>query len=361
MPRIRVLIVDDSIVVRKLVTEVLATDSELEVVGSAANGRIALSKLPSLKPDLITLDVEMPELDGTATLAALRPAYPKLPVIMLSSLTAQGATTTLQALALGASDYVTKPTNLGSLGKAADYLRQELIPKIKALCGRSQPLAPAAPRVSAPTARRVPSRFDIVAIGVSTGGPKALEEVFGALPGDLPVPIVIVQHMPPIFTRHLADRLNEKSPVSVQEARDGDTLLPGGAWLAPGNFHLSLERGAQQIVTRLSQTPPENSCRPAVDVLFRSVAQLYGPTALAVVLTGMGQDGLLGCDAIRARGGYVLAQDEATSVVWGMPGAVARANLADRILPLGQVATEIVRLVRLGRGAPAPALQEAAR
>jgi two-component system chemotaxis response regulator CheB len=185
-----------------------------------------------------------------------------------------------------------------------------------------------------------------VAIGTSTGGPNALDEVFAGLPADLPVPVVVVQHMPPMFTRLLAERLSARHAIKVSEGRPDGVLRPGHAWLAPGDFHMSVAREGAEVRVRLNQDPPENSCRPAADVLFRSVAQAFGPGALAVVLTGMGQDGLRGCEAVRAAGGQVLAQDEATSVVWGMPGFVARAGLADRVLPLALVAPEIVRRVR---------------
>jgi two-component system chemotaxis response regulator CheB len=190
---------------------------------------------------------------------------------------------------------------------------------------------------------RVP--VQIVAIGASTGGPNALMEIIGQLPGDFPVPLVVVQHMPPLFTRYLAERLDAASLLEVREAQGEELLAPGGVWLAPGNFHLALARRAAGVATRLHQGPPECSCRPAADVLFRSVAELYGPAALAVVLTGMGQDGLGGCAAIRDAGGRILAQDEATSVVWGMAGAVATAGLADRVLPLSAIAGELIRLV----------------
>jgi two-component system chemotaxis response regulator CheB len=189
-----------------------------------------------------------------------------------------------------------------------------------------------------------------VAIGTSTGGPNALAEVFAAIPADLPTPMVIVQHMPPMFTRMLAERLSSQSGVKVEEGRLGGALRPGHAWIAPGDFHMTVAGDANHARVLLNQDPPENSCRPAADVLFRSVAQTFGPGVLAVVLTGMGQDGLRGCEAIRAAGGQVIVQDEPTSVVWGMPGFVARAGLANRILPLGQVAPEIVRRVRAGRG-----------
>jgi len=352
MKKARVLIVDDSVVIRRLLTEALSNDPVIEVVGAAANGRIALQKITQLNPDLITLDVEMPEMDGLAMLAELRKTHPRLPVIMFSTLTQRGAIATLDALALGASDYVTKPMNTGGLAAAITSVRNELLPKVKALCGiDDSPLTPPlGSSVAASTAKRRPAsttaqRIDVVAIGVSTGGPNALTSIFRELPADLPVPILIVQHMPPVFTRYLAERLNQISPLPVCEAKDGQPLHAPGAWLAPGGHHMTVVRGAHGPAVQLNQGPPENSCRPAVDVLFRGVAETYGAASLAVVLTGMGQDGLRGCEAIAAAGGRVLAQDKSSSVIWGMPGAVANSGLADAVLPLSEIAGEIVRLV----------------
>jgi two-component system chemotaxis response regulator CheB len=357
MRKIRVLVVDDSTVIRRLLTDALAGEEGIEVVGSAANGRIALSKIALVNPDLITLDIEMPVLDGLETLKTLRTTYPKLPVVMFSTLTERGAIATLNALSLGANDYVTKPANVGSVVAGIQRVREDLVPKIRALCGQAAPPAKAAagiPRswIGTPPANRIlpvaGRRVELVTIGVSTGGPNALTEVFRALPGNLRVPVLVVQHMPPVFTKYLAQRLDAVSPLEVTEAAGGELLAPGRAWLAPGNFHLALQRTAQGVVTKLTQSPPENSCRPAVDVLFRSAAELYGAGVLGVVLTGMGADGVRGSECSRQEAGRVLAQDEATSVVWGMPGAVAGAGLASEVLPLSAVAARIVQLVGSG-------------
>ncbi|MEO8633768.1 MAG: chemotaxis response regulator protein-glutamate methylesterase [Gemmatimonadales bacterium] len=350
MAKIRVLVVDDSVVVRRLVTDLLSADPDVEVVGVAANGKLALAKLDQLTPDLVTLDIEMPEMDGLETLVHLRKRYPTLPVIMFSTLTERGAGATMEALACGASDYVTKPANVGSVTQAQAQLREELIPKIKALCGRvvvTRLAVPTAPARVPPTAS--PSRADILAIGVSTGGPNALAALLPALPADFPLPIVIVQHMPPVFTRFLAERLRGLCHLDVQEAEDGGVVRPGLVWIAPGNFHMKLRRDGTDVRVVLDQEAPENSCRPSVDPLFRSVAQLYGAHTLSVVLTGMGQDGLHGAEAIRQVHGQVLVQDEATSVVWGMPRAVALAGLADGVLPLGLIASELLRRAQVGR------------
>ena len=353
MPKARVLIVDDSTVIRRLLSDALAEDPEIEVVATAANGRIALAKLDQVNPDVVTLDIEMPEMDGLETLVELRKTHPQLPVIMFSTLTQRGAVATLDALSRGASDYVTKPANVGSVTAAKQSVKDDLIPKIKALCrvDRPRPAAPPVQRLpvaarATPSTRTPPA---IIAIGVSTGGPNALTEIFRHLPGDLPVPIVIVQHMPPLFTKYLAERLSHVAAMPVHEARAGEKREPGHAWLAPGDFHLAVERTPAGVVTRLHQAPPENSCRPAVDVLFRSVAEIYGAGALGLILTGMGYDGLRGCEAIAAAGGRVLAQDEATSVVWGMPGAVAQAGLAQQIVPLDRVAATLTLLARARR------------
>ena len=351
MTRIRILVVDDSVVIRKLLADTLSADPALEVVGVASDGRIALAKIPLLKPDLITLDIEMPVMDGLQTLVAVRKLDPKLPVIMFSTLTERGAEATLEALSLGASDYATKPSNTGSTTIALERIRIELIPKIKALCGvaplKLQPL----PRVRPLLKVRIPShaRIEIVAIGTSTGGPNALAEVLPRIPNDFPVPIVVVQHMPPIFTRLLAERLASRSAIAVEEGSADVMLTPGHAWIAPGNFHMKVTRTGLQCRLTLNQGSQENSCRPAVDVLFRSVAAAYGANVLGVVMTGMGSDGVLGAQDIRDAGGNVIIQDEASSVVWGMPGLVHASGLDDSAFPLDHLAAEITRRVLQSR------------
>jgi two-component system chemotaxis response regulator CheB len=355
MKKIRVLVVDDSVVIRRLLTDILSQDPEIEVAGTASNGKIALAKLTQLNPDVITLDIEMPEMDGLTTLPELRKLYPKLPVIMFSTLTSRGAMSTLDALARGATDYVAKPANVGSVSAGMQSVKDQLIPKIKALCPSFRIPVPGAMKSAAPLrslpirAPRIIKPCDVIAIGSSTGGPQALTTVLKAIPASIPAPIVIVQHMPPIFTKHLADRLNHELPLTVKEAEAGDKLKPGHVYIAPGDFHMELRRDGAVVKTALTQAPPENSCRPAVDVLFRSAAHVYGDSCLAVVLTGMGQDGLRGGEEVVHAGGMLIAQDEASCVVWGMPRAVSEAGLASRILPLSSVAGEIVRLATLGR------------
>jgi two-component system chemotaxis response regulator CheB len=360
MPPIRVLIVDDSVVVRKVVSDALSVDPGIAIAGTAADGRIALAKIPLLAPDLVTLDIEMPGLNGIETLKEIRKLYPKLPVIMFSTMTERGAAITLDALLLGASDYATKPSKSGDPDVAAERVRSELIPKIKALCTlqSSEPQSSPAPLldslspqsfITPVSLRQSPSPIDILAIGASTGGPNALADMLPAFPKNFPVPIVIVQHMPPLFTSLLSERLNRKSKITIREGEPGHVLEPGEACIAPGAFHMTVARLGYSVRLVMNQEPPEHYCRPAVDVLFRSVARVYGGNVLAVVLTGMGSDGVRGAQHIRERGGHVFVQDEASSVVWGMPGMVAKAGQADDIVPLDIMAYEIVRRVKKSR------------
>jgi two-component system chemotaxis response regulator CheB len=355
MKKAKVLVVDDAILIRRMVTDVLAADPAIEVAGEAANGRIALQKIAQLNPDLVTLDIEMPEMDGIQTLKEIRKTYPRLPVIMFSALTERGASDTLEALQHGASDYVTKPAVAAGRATAQQRILEDLVPKIKSLCRLGTPV-PAAPKkdAAAPAAYRAPApraagsqaavdAIDIVAIAVSTGGPVALAEILSQLPATFPAPILLVQHMPQMFTRFLAERLNGGTALKVMEAVDGQPLQPGVVYVAPGDFHLTVRKSHGSVVTALDQDPPQHSHRPAADVLFRSVADAYGPRALAVVLTGMGQDGLRGSEEITRAGGRVIVQDEATSVVWEMAGLVVNAGLADAVLPLNQMAGELQR------------------
>jgi two-component system, chemotaxis family, protein-glutamate methylesterase/glutaminase len=342
--KMRVLVVDDSVVMRRVLSEVIASDAELEVAGYAANGQIALGMLEQVSPDVVTLDVEMPVLDGLATLKAMRARRCNVPVIMFSTLTERGAEATIDSLALGASDYVAKPTELGNYFAARERIREALVPKIKALCHKSR--GSMAPASAARLARsKLASRIDAVAIGCSTGGPNALAQVLPAIPREFPVPILIVQHMPPAFTRFLAQRLSSLCALPVEEATGGEVLMAGKIWVAPGGFHLAVKRDGAAQKLEVTQAPPENSCRPSVDVLFRSMAQVFSNRVLAVVLTGMGQDGLRGCELLAGTGAQLLVQDEATSVVWGMPGFVAKAGLADAILSLSEIGPRIVESV----------------
>jgi two-component system chemotaxis response regulator CheB len=354
--RTRIFIVDDSVVMRSLLRSVICAEAGLEVAGTAADGKSALSAIETLRPDLVLLDVEMPVMDGLVTLRRLRALGYTMPVIMCSSVTQRGARVTIEALAGGASDYVAKPAGQSSREAATRALSHELIPRILALTRQTRtglvgftrvaPVPPMAPVPGVPADSPIPQ---VLAIGVSTGGPAALDLLLPALPADFPLPVLIVQHMPELFTRLFAERLNGRCPLQVREAVEGDPVRAGTILIARGDWHMEVLAAAcpgSPATLHLSRGPQENHCRPAVDVLFRSVAAAYGAGALAVVLTGMGSDGMIGCRAIRDHGGSVLAQDEATSTVWGMPGAVANAGLAHRVLPLNAIAPEILRLAR---------------
>ncbi|HZP07055.1 MAG TPA: chemotaxis response regulator protein-glutamate methylesterase [Terracidiphilus sp.] len=346
--RIRVLVVDDSVVIRRLVTHALGQDPIIEIVGSASNGSIALQRIPQLNPDVLTLDIEMPELDGIATLRQVRRDYPHVRVIMFSTLTERGAEITLEALRCGADDYVTKASNEGSLDRSMARLQEELLPKIKQFfhvpAQNRAGTQPAPPRATPMTIRSVAaSRPKAVVIGVSTGGPNALGAILPSIPAEFPLPILLVQHMPPLFTRLLAERLDSTCSLDVVEASQGETVAAGKILIAPGDFHMKVAGNGGGVHVLLDQSPPQNSCRPAVDALFSSIGEVYGGAVIAVILTGMGQDGLHGAQILRAKGASVLAQDEASSVVWGMPGAVVNAGLADCVLPLDQIVPEILR------------------
>jgi two-component system chemotaxis response regulator CheB len=351
--RLRVLVVDDSVVIRRLVKHALEEDPQIEVVGAAANGSIALRMIAANKPDAVTLDIEMPEMNGLETLKEIRKLYPDLVVIMFSTLSQRGAAVTLEALTLGANDYVAKAANAGSLDQSMASLRQELLPKLKQFFrfGAAEPAAPlhAPAAVNArPLTKPRPSKvqYRAVVVGVSTGGPNALAELIPMLPGNFRLPVLVVQHMPPLFTGILAERLQKLTSLRVVEVSDGAVVENGCVYIAPGNFHMRVaRRGASEVLT-LDQGAPENSCRPAVDVLFRSAADLYGGAVIAVIMTGMGQDGLRGIAQLHSKGAYVIAQDERSSVVWGMPGAVVRAGLADSVLDLNSIVPEVQRRVQ---------------
>jgi two-component system chemotaxis response regulator CheB len=346
--KIRVLVVDDSLVIRHLLKVALEEAPDIEVVGAEASGLAALERILELRPDVVTLDIEMPGIDGLETLRRIRTQHPRLRTIMFSTLTTRGASSTFEALSLGADDYVAKAANAGSLDKSLESLRGELIPKIRQFFTSAAP-APArvaTPVSTIPTAGPRSTPVKVIGIGVSTGGPQALGVLIPQLPANLPVGVLIVQHMPPMFTRLLAERLHAASPMEVLEAEDGTEVKPGRVIVARGDYHLRVRRLGASYVAALDREPQENSCRPAVDVLFRSLAESYGGGVLSVVLTGMGHDGLRGAQDLRAVGATSLVQDQGSSVVWGMPGAVAEAGLADRILPLDRMATEITRLVK---------------
>ncbi len=346
---IRVLIVDDSATIRSVLSATLGADPDLRVVGTAINGQVALTSIAASPPDIVLLDVEMPVLDGISTLREIRRMHPKLPVLMFSSLTERGSKATLDALLAGANDYVAKPT-AQTPDEIAAKIRDDVIVKIKTLVPRGVPVARAVPTaVTRPPvpARREPIRGIVIA--VSTGGPTALAEVLPAFAASSRVPVLIVQHMPAFFTAQLAERLSRLCNATVREAQAGQEIRPGDVLLAPGGRHLEITSDGTTERVRLTDDPPENSCRPAADVLFRSATRVWGGGTLGIVLTGMGRDGLQGSRKIVEAGGLVIAQDEFTSVVWGMPGEIVRAGLADAILPLAQIGVEVaMRLKRRG-------------
>ena len=378
MDKVRVLVVDDSAVMRKIIASALQKEPSIEIAGFAANGLQAIEAIQTCNPDVVTLDIEMPEMDGLTALREIRKENKYLPIIMFSSLTHKGAQAAVMALTAGASDYVGKPANAtGGIDDAFKVLETELIPKIIGLAKRvksrrereglsvsspkptpsitskppviPRPTTPVKPvttliasKISKATSGVLAKPAEAVCIGVSTGGPEALMQVFGAFNAPLSVPIFIVQHMPADFTALLAARLSATGVMTVKEAEEGEIAEPGVAYIAPGGLHMTISRPGTKTIIHLNTEPPENSCRPAVDVLFRTAAQVYGSSLLAVMLTGMGYDGLKGSQVIKEKGGQVIAQDEATSVIWGMPGAVVQAGLADGVLPIDKITDEII-------------------
>ena len=380
--KIRVLIVDDSAIMRRVIMTALMRYSDIEVVGTAANGILAIESIKRIDPDIITLDVEMPEMDGLTALKEIRKFKPTLPIIMFSTLTQRGAKVTMEALTNGASEYVGKPSNVSDVEAAYTVLERDLIPKIRSLCAKENKLKDRAPSLQdrgiarrdqqtavseisvqnsqgidfnagievSKEVKRPLNRINYpvyaIVIGVSTGGPAALMRFFELLKTPLKVPIFIVQHMPPKFTEMLAARLTEIGTTPVIEPYDGEEALPGRAYIAPGGWHMCVKKKGVKVFMELNDDPPENSCRPAVDVLFRSAAKVYGQSLLAVVMTGMGYDGLKGAQDIVRANGAVIVQDKETSVIWGMPGAISDADLAEKVLPLDQIPDEIVYRVQ---------------
>jgi len=340
--KIRILIVDDSAIMRKLITDILKKDPQLEIVGQASTGKEAIEKAKILKPEVITLDIEMPEMDGLTALKFLKKEVPNAKVIMFSSLTQEGAKATIEALSLGAFDFVPKPSTKSFL-ESVKKIEEDLLPKIKSAAEGVKTRSLILPKL--PTKIRS-GLYRVLGIGVSTGGPQTLSEIFKNLPQNFYVPILIVQHMPPLFTKQLADRLNKISPLQVKEAEDGEPVKEGVAYLAPGDYHMEVKRENNSKVIRLHQGPPRNNCRPAVDVLFESLAEVYNGSALGLVLTGMGRDGEEGARRIKQKGGAILAQDAQSSVVFGMPRAVIESGLADEVLNLAEIPKRLREIFR---------------
>ena len=365
---LRVMVVDDTVLYRKIVSDMLAALPGVEVVGSAHNGKTAISKLASLKPDLLTLDIEMPEMNGIEVLDHIHLHAPHIGAIMLSTLTHEGGAMTMKALELGAFDFIPKPQT-GTMAENRKKIESALAPIILAfqrsvripgiLKTASYPgktaITPATGKTSASVSRTrlTPfkrSKAEIIAIGISTGGPNALAKMLPMIPGDIGVPIVIVQHMPPMFTQSLANSLASKCAISVREAKQGEPLLPNTAFIAPGGKQMKIVAGAdgKNRVIKITDDPPENSCKPSVDYLFRSVAHHYVGRSTGVIMTGMGSDGTQGLKLLKENGATIIAQNEATCVVFGMPKEAAETGLADAVLPLSQIADMIVRTIRVG-------------
>lgn len=370
MDNLTALVVDDTIVYRKIVGDILKQIPGVAVVGTANNGKIALSKIKSLKPDLVTLDIEMPEMTGIELLQQLQDFAPMPKVIMVSTLTQEGSEMTIKALELGAFDFIAKPDQ-DTMARNLASVKEALLPIItavknqKAATSRTRgkitprtsgasPLKPfpASPALAGPAAaraakHRVTAKSEIVGIGISTGGPNALTKMIPMLPADFRAPILIVQHMPPIFTASLANSLNNKSRLTVKEAEDGDILTAGNIYIAPGGRQMKIVAGADGSSRRVHITddPPENSCKPSVDFLFRSIARYYVGRSTGVIMTGMGSDGTKGLIQIKENGGIIIAQDEASCTVFGMPKQPIETGLADIIAPLEMIAGEIVKTV----------------
>jgi len=372
MAKLKALVVDDSALYRKILSDLVSELPDVELLGTAPNGRIAMEKIERSAPDFITLDFEMPEMDGLEVLRKLKAASSPVKAIMVSAHTKAGASVTMQALEMGAYDFITKP-DTSSLVESKAELSSQLKGLVGALQARSRfrldlssSPKPAAPRPAAPPPQPSPfpqqgfasgiaqrmravasSRPDIVAIGISTGGPNALSQVIPKLPANLRVPVVLVQHMPPMFTAALAESLGRKSAIAVYEASEGMEIKPGGVYIAPGGKHMRLEKSpAGVLFSKITEDPPENNCRPAADYLFRSVAKLFGSSALGVIMTGMGADGVKGLAVMKGLGAKVLAQDEASCVVYGMPMEAVKAGVVDIVAPLDRIADEIVSAVR---------------
>lgn len=338
---------------RKVLSDLFTAEPDFTVLDVARNGRDAIDKVKRLKPDVVTMDVEMPILDGISALEIIMKECP-VPVVMVSSLTREGAEATMRALEKGAVDFVAKTAGPIS---SIDQIRIEILAKCRTAVKanvRQLIRPPAPPPAPAPGYRPPAFAFcpdeQIVAIGTSTGGPRALQEILTRLPGNLPCPVVIVQHMPPGFTKSLSDRLNTLSALAVKEAQSGDILRPGMAVIAPGDYHLTLEREGGNTVVRLNQEPPIGGHRPSVDPMFEAVARVYGPRAVGVILTGMGHDGSRGMKAIKSKSGYTIAEDQSTTVVYGMPKAAIELGVVDKVAPLTAIAAEIVKHLQTKHG-----------
>lgn len=367
---IRVLVADDSSIMRRMIAQSLNSHTDFGTIDSAKDGAEAIAFFKSQKPDVILLDVEMPKVNGLDALKAIRELDKMIPVIMFGTISPRSAAERNATIEAGATDYVTKPANAGHIDTVLDYLQKQVVSRLLEWSNRSMKFkhqqisdSPAGVESSVPTnvdgvqriqvdsltesatatTQKLSETISAVAIGASTGGPNALAELICQLPANIGVPILIVQHMPPLFTQLLAERLDQRSALRVQEGYDGAIVKPGEVWIAPGDAHMTVVRQGNDVVLKTDKNPPENSNRPAIDVLFRSLAKVYGSHCLAVVLTGMGRDGTAGCRPLKECGAEILVQNEASSVVWGMPGSVVASGLADSVLSLQNIAQTIIK------------------
>lgn len=362
--KLRILIVDDTVVYRKIVSDVLADLPGVEIVGTAHNGKAALFKVKTLKPDLLTLDIEMPEINGLEVLQEIKKSAPQVGAIMLSTLTQQGGSMTMRALELGAFDFIPKPQS-GTMAENKEAVKAALAPMLQAFArsyliksalakpgftARENKVSYSSPGRATLAIRTNTGPSSIVGIGISTGGPNALAQMLPRIPADVGVPFVIVQHMPPMFTQSLAKSLNAKCAIEVHEAQDGDVLKPNVAYIAPGGKQMKIVAGAdgKQRVLKITEDPPENSCRPSVDYLFRSIAEHYIGRATGVIMTGMGSDGTNGLKLMKNNGAVIIAQDEPSCVVFGMPKEPIEMGIVDVIAPLDRIAEEILKTLSFG-------------
>jgi len=340
---VKVLVVDDSALYRKAIADILSECPNIEVAATAPNGSIALKKIADRPPDLITLDMHMPDMDGLSLLEQLRTYHPQIKTVVFSHNTEKSSDLTLKALSLGAVEFIAKPSTGGSLDAQMHDIRKNLLPCIVEI-SKAHESANGGRRRQASAARGTASKRqpiaaprDVIAIGTSTGGPNSLLELFTQIPNTLRQTILIVQHMPPGFTKKLAAQLSRQGSVPVKEAENGEAVKPGQAYIAPGDFHMEVVKRPHGLFIETNQKPPENFCRPAVDVLFRSVADIYGKRAVGVIMTGMGQDGFKGSEAMKRNGAPIVAQDEESSIVWGMPKYIVENDLADAVAPLSKL------------------------
>lgn len=356
--KIRVMLVDDSPIIRGMNARILDKASRVEIVASVSNGELAVKRMEQGGVDVVVLDIEMPVMDGLTAIPLLLKQDKNVKILMSSTLTQHGAEVSFRALELGAADFIPKPTNIASVDgrNAVDDYRRDIVEKVNNLGATvlKEKRRPATVTTAAPVPQPVKAKPELVsrlapkvlAFGSSTGGPQALLQVFRNLDGALDCPVLITQHMPPHFTEILAKHIGDVSKMPCREAIDGDVLEAGHIYVAPGDYHMIVKADGLKTVLTLNQDPPENFCRPAVDPMFRSVAECFGKRALCIVLTGMGRDGAAGAKVVADAGGCVIAQDEATSVVWGMPGATYGAGVCDAVLPISGIAPFINKVTK---------------